>query len=154
MSKFKIIRDTREKPGHGWNFRATQYCEGQELKALPTGDYSIEGREEEFCIERKASTAEIAKNFLEKRFWNEIERLQTFKHAYIIFEFSLDDVINFPRGSGIPKAAQRKMRISSNFLLAKIAELQVKYGIHVIFAGDSQQAQRMALCIIKKVHNS
>ena len=44
MSKFTIIRDTREKKGHGWWFDESSHCTGTEVKKLDVGDYSIKGR--------------------------------------------------------------------------------------------------------------
>ena len=61
MSKFTVIRDTREKKGHGWWFDESSHCTGTEVKKLDVGDYSIKGREEIVCIERKESVSEIAK---------------------------------------------------------------------------------------------
>lgn len=151
-SKFTIIRDTREKDGHGWNFRASKYCDGQELQALKTGDYSIAGFEDKFCIERKGSVAEVAKNISEDRFWREVERMEAMPYRFIIFEFPMSDIVNFPNVSAIPRNRRKYIKISGNYLLSKILDLQIKHNIVCIFLDDKYHSQRVALAIIKKVH--
>jgi len=42
MSRFHIIKDTREKDGHGWWFEENQYCSGTTKTKVNIGDYTIE----------------------------------------------------------------------------------------------------------------
>jgi len=148
-NKFTVIRDTREQKG--WFFKETEYCAGMVDKKLDTGDYSIEGLEDLLCIERKASTAEIANNFIDKRFERELERMQEFNYKFLILEFSLGDIISFPVGSDIPKKTWGRLRISGNFLLKRLGEIQVNYGIGIIPCGDKYSAWQMANSIMKRV---
>ena len=53
MTRFTVIRDTREKEGHGWWFDENAYCIGTEKTKLDIGDYSIKDKEHILCIERK-----------------------------------------------------------------------------------------------------
>ena len=62
MSKFTVIRDTREKEGHGWWYEEDAYCIGTEATKLDVGDYSIKDKEHILCIERKESISELAGN--------------------------------------------------------------------------------------------
>ena len=78
MSRFKIIKDTREKKGHGWWFEEDAYCIGTEVSKVDVGDYAIEGMEHLLCIERKESVSEFAGNCGEKRFHRELEKMATF----------------------------------------------------------------------------
>jgi len=149
MSKYWIIKDTREKTG--WNFQESESCKGTKSQALETGDYSVEGLEDLLCIERKASVAELAANVTQKRFQNEIERMQEYKHAFIILEFSINDILAFPVGSNIPKKKWKYIKIKGPFILKKISEYQVKYNIHVIPCGNSSNAEYLAYNIMKKV---
>ena len=68
MTRFTVIRDTREKEGHGWWFDENAYCIGTEKTKLDIGDYSIKDKEHILCIERKESVSELAGNCGEKRF--------------------------------------------------------------------------------------
>ena len=58
---FTVIKDTREQDG--WTFERfdTRYhtCTGMVLQKLETGDYSLKGMENIFCVERKGSVAEL-----------------------------------------------------------------------------------------------
>ena len=56
MSKYRVIKDTREKDG--WTFTEYDKCEGMDMDALHTGDYTLKGFEDVVCIERKASVSE------------------------------------------------------------------------------------------------
>ena len=75
----KILIDTREK--QGWNFEGFEKCEAQEVIGLKTGDYTLEGLETSLCIERKASTGEVALNLGKKRktFEAEMDRASQFR---------------------------------------------------------------------------
>lgn len=150
-SKFTIIRDTREKVGHGWNFRATKYCEGQVKAALKTGDYSLAGHEDNFCIERKGSISEFANNLVEKRFWNELERMKEMEHKYIICEFPFSDICDFPHSLAVSRRIKSRLRVTSEILLSKLCDIYMM-GIPVIFIDRPADAQRLALKLCKKVH--
>ena len=149
-NKFTVIRDTREQ--NGWFFKESDYCSGMVDRKLDTGDYSIEGLEDILCIERKASTAEIANNFVDKRFDRELERMTDFEFRFLLLEFSLEDVRAFPVGSDIPKKTWSKLRVSGNFLMKKITEIQTHYGVHVVPCGDKLSAWHMASSIMKRIY--
>lgn len=125
---YKILRDKREKARY-WTFPNTEDAH------LVTGDYTIANLEDVFIIERKASTGELSNNITKKQFEAELKRMQKFKHAYIICEFTLEDVFNFPYNSSIPKYLWRKLRVTSHFILSRIAEIEAKYKVKFIFAG-------------------
>ena len=95
--KFVVIKDTREQKG--WIFHSGDACDGMKPGTLKTGDYTLEGFEDAVCIERKKSVEEVANNVgkEKKRFNAEMERIQEYPFKYIICEFSMSDVINYPR---------------------------------------------------------
>ena len=66
---YTIIIDTREQ--QPWAFKHHSVAN----RKLDTGDYSMEGFEDIFTIERKKSISEIANNIVESRFSNALERL-------------------------------------------------------------------------------
>lgn len=131
--KYRVIRDTREQ--RGWHFDESSSCLGTVVGTLRTGDYTIEGYEKTFVIERKGSTGEVAQNILQSRFERELERLEGFALPFLICEFTLDDVMRFPHNSGIPRPRWPKIRITPHFLLKRLVEFQVKYKTKFIFAG-------------------
>ena len=151
MSRFTVIRDTREKEDQGWWFAETNYCTGTLQEKLDTGDYSLQGYEDKLCIERKGSISEFANNLVEKRFTDVLDRMKGFPHKYIILEFDLENILCFPEKSGIPKYRWKTLKVTPNFLLKRVADIQVKYNIPIIFCGNKDGAQAMVLSIFKRV---
>ena len=115
-SEYIILRDTREK--NGWTFQSFDRCKAVKDWGLKTGDYTARGLEKSLVIERKASTGELAMNLGQKRkpFEAEMERMSNFRWAYIVCEFSIDDIMSFPENSGIPKKRWQYMRMNGKFI--------------------------------------
>ncbi len=132
--KYTVVRDVQEKANF-WHFGKASTCGGTIVESLKTGDYTLRGLEKIFIVERKHSSGELAGNLTKKQFTRELERMQQFKHAYCVCEFLLEDLFNFPYNSGIPRYVWPKLRVSSNFLLKKLFELECKYSCKFIFAG-------------------
>lgn len=145
-NEFTIIIDTREQ--QPWLF--DHYTTAS--KKLDTGDYSIEGLENLVAIERKKSVSEFANNITESRFKDVILRLSSIKHSFLLMEFDLEDILIYPVGSNVPKKMWDKIKISPSFIIKHILELQMNHNIKVIFCGDSDNAEKMAEFILKKVN--
>lgn len=143
---FTIIVDTREQ--NSWEFGNHTTSRTK----LDTADYSIEGLEHLLAIERKQSVSEVATNITEKRFPAFLERMSEIPHKFILFEFDLEDVYNFPVGSEIPKSKWDKLKVKNNYILKQISLFHVKYGIHTIFCGDADNAEKMAVRIMRTVY--
>lgn len=146
-----IIQDNQEKIP--WNFAF--YGIEQITKSLNTGDYTLQGYEDVLCIERKSSTGELANNIGMKwaPFKRELERMYDFPEKYLICEFPESNIFNFPLYSTIPKSAWPKMKITANFLCSRIALIQEKYNITVLFADDKFDAEKIAINIFKEIIN-
>jgi ERCC4-type nuclease len=146
FSNFHIIVDTREQ--HPWAFDHME----KTVSKLDTGDYSLRGLENIFCIERKGSVSEFANNITEKRFKDVIDRMSTIQHAFLLLEFDLEDVLIYPVGSNVPKRMWDRLKISPKFILKHLIELQILHNIKVIFCGDASNAEKMAISIMRKVY--
>lgn len=145
-NEFTIIIDTREqKP---WIFEHHAKANHK----LDTGDYSIEGLENILAIERKRNIAEFANNITESRFSDVVDRLSKIKYSFILFEFNMDQVMTYPIGSNIPKKLWNKIRISPAFLLKHIIDLQLNHNIKIIFCGNSENAEKVALSLMRRVY--
>jgi ERCC4-type nuclease len=145
-NNFHIIVDTREQ--QPWSFdHHVVSCE-----KLDTGDYSVRGLENTLCIERKKSVSEIANNITEKRFKDVVGRMAQYKYSFLLLEFDFDNVLSYPVGSNVPKRMWDKLKISPNFIIKHLVELQVFFNIKVLFCGSPSNAERMALSIMKKVY--
>lgn len=142
---FTIIIDTREQ--QPWTF--DHYATAK--RKLDTGDYSIVGLEHLVGIERKKSISEFANNIVEKRFIDVVTRLSKLKYPFLLFEFDLQDVLIYPIGSTVPKRMWNNIKISPAFLMKNIIELQLLHNIHVMFCGSSDNAEKMAEYLLKKV---
>lgn len=144
--EFEIIVDTREQMP--WEFGAHTTSR----QKLDTGDYAIKGLENILAIERKQSVSEIANNITETRFPAFLKRMQEIPYRFMLFEFDLEDVYTFPEGSDVPKRLWEKLRVSNNYILKCISKFQIDYGIHVIFCGDSDNAEKMAVRIMRTIY--
>lgn len=151
MDKFTIIRDTREQ--NPLSFRATEYCNGHIDQKIEHGDYSLVGLEDKIFVERKASASELARNITEARFDRLLENCANYPYKFIICEFSLQDVINFPYKNGLPKSVVQKIKIRGKFILSKLQNYQIHHGVQVVFCGSRIYAQKYILDLLKKIHN-
>ena len=143
---FTIIVDTREQMPWEFGFHSTS------KRKLDTGDYSIEGYESIFTVERKRSVSEIANNISESRFKDVLQRMGSIPHSFMLMEFNLEEVYQFPVGSDIPKKMWDKLRISGNYIMKYLIEAQLNYNIHILFCGDAENAERTAVSIMKRIY--
>lgn len=148
---FTVLRDSKEHEGHGWLFPADPEsgCLGTTVKGLPTGDYSLEGFEKVVSIERKRNTGEFAMNASQDRFERELARLQEFPVRFVVLEFTLDDIWNFPANSGIPRSKWRFLRTTPDFLLKRLVELSSTYEVPFVPCG--RLGREFALSVFKRV---
>lgn len=136
---FTIIQDTREKKP--WTFQATGSVHDVKVIKLDTGDYSIQGMEEEFMVERKASVDELFMNLGVQwaRFEREMERAKPYKYKYLVIEATMREIY---RGS-------RYSKMSGRFIMARLVYLQFKYGMNVIFAGSGMHVPGFIVQLMK-----
>lgn len=152
-TKFNVIRDTQEKKNF-WTFANYEEVEQVIDRKLPTGDYTIEGFEENLCIERKHNISELAKNINEDRFERELERMNQFYYPYVLLEFGLDEVDNYPNVSCVPYKIRPKIKVRGPFIFKKLAEMSVKYQVHIIPCGHPKYAEELAMSIMKRVYEA
>lgn len=146
---FNIIQDTREQKPLDFNNDAV----GQVIVTkLDTGDYSIQGLEDILCVERKSGLMEFYNNCTQPRFWREMERMAGYKYKFLIMEFPLKDIQDFPYSLNVAKSVWSKLTLSPQYLLSCISRIQVDYGINVIFAENRDLISSMMISIMKKVY--
>jgi ERCC4-type nuclease len=150
--KFTVIKDTREQDGY--YFSDFNRCAGMIEEKLDTGDYSILGLEDKICIERKGCVEELAINLGSKKytFLDEIERMKTFPHKYLVLEFSLDDLLKFPEQSRIPIKNKLSVKITGRYMLKCLIEFELYNDVHVLFCGDKHSAFLAVSSIFKRVN--
>lgn len=122
--KFTVLRDSREKAGAGWKFRASANCTGMITRKLETGDYSLADYEDVIMIERK-TIGDLWGSLTHgrERFMREMDRAKEYPARFLIIEGTVKDIMNGFRYS----------KVSPDFIFASLISLQIKYGIHVIY---------------------
>jgi ERCC4-type nuclease len=150
MRELKVIRDTRER--EPWPLENSSFVGEVRDECLETGDYTLVGLEKVLCIERKKSITEFANNIVQERFIKEIERMGSFKYKYFIFEFNLQNVLDFPNKCGIPADKIKTIRVNPQLIMKFLADVQIRHGVHVLFCGTAKNAQYMAISLMRKVH--
>jgi hypothetical protein len=124
------------------------------VRKLETGDYSIEGMEDKLCIERKGRLSELAINLGsdKRRFMDEIERMKKFPFKFLVLEFSLQDVMDFPERSDIPEEKWPTLKITNKYILKMLIEFQMYDDIHVIFCENRKNAKLVVNSILKRIN--
>lgn len=141
-----VIVDTKEK--QPWTFNSFPTI-STTASSLKTGDYTIDGMEDILCIERKKSVAEFAQNITQARFLRELVRMKDFSYRFILLEFDLRHVDDFPME--LPFRVRSIIKVNSAFIMKKIVEIQIKYDINILMCSNRGYAENMAYSIIKMV---
>ena len=137
--RYSVVRDSREKNEQGWFFFETDFCAGMITEKLDVGDYTLKGFEDIFTIERKGSVTEFVGNLTQKRFFNELERGKDLKHLWLVLEFDMISLINYPKIPEVPRHVAKQIRFKGYAALSKTIELQVLYpNVKVLFTGPEK----------------
>ena len=149
IKQFTAIADTREQQPLEFD---SPYIDSVVVKKLDTGDYSIVGLEDMLCIERKNGIAEFYRNITQERFENELERMRAFKYRFLVLECSLSEVMDVPYSLGLNKKQTEMCKLKPKYVLMKISEIQVNYGVHVVFAETREGVTEIVTNIMKRVY--
>ncbi len=149
INQFIVIQDTREQKPLEFD---SPYIEKVRINKLDTGDYTIEGMENILTIERKGSLVEFYRNATQTRFEDELIRMQAYKYRFLVLEFSLSEVLAIPYSLGL-SAKQREMcKVSPKYIMSKISEIQVDYGVNVVFAETREIVTDVITNIMRRVY--
>lgn len=149
-SKYVVIRDSREKLGKGWVFPSGKgRCQGTIVEKMDEGDYTLQGYEDRLCIERKGSVSEVARNITQDRFGAELQRMEKYDFPFVLLEFTMDDLVKYPKGCGMPLKQQIKVKAKGKFFLKRIMEIQFNYKTKVMFCG--QYGEEIAISIFNRM---
>lgn len=152
LTDYVVIRDKREKVGYGWTFTKSKYfdrkrpprCIDMELGTLTTGDYTLQGYEDIVTIERKDGFVELWNNYGHReRFEKEMDRMSSFKYAYILIESSITpEVLEL-------SPPQYKTGVPGKALIKWIITLGMKYNVQILPVGRC--GKQMAQLIFEEV---
>ena len=134
MERIGIVIDTREQ--NGYSFEAPTV-----RRALPAGDYSLDGSEDRVTVERK-SLVDFAQTVIRarRRFHAELRKLARYEYACIVVEGSLRDVIEGVYGSGAHPHA----------VFGAVISICVDWGVPVYFCGDRQTAKQFVEAYLER----
>ena len=78
--------------------------------------------------------------------------MKDFRFSFLVCEFDMDDIINFPENSGIPKAQQSKVKVTGRYMLKSLLEFQMWYDTKILFCGSKHNAFLVTNSIFKRVN--
>jgi len=132
-----IVIDTREKLPYSFSEESVA---GSVRKALPAGDYSVEGFETAIAVERKTLADYISSMIHARdRFTRELHALHAYPFAWIIVEASLDDLLHGNYASRAHPAS----------LLGLTVMIMTTYRIPVLFAHDRPGARALTEALLR-----
>lgn len=122
-----IVIDTREQEPYSFDPRLT----GAVRRALPAGDYSVEGLEERVAVERKTLDDFVSTVIHSRaRFRKELRKLAGYPAACVVVEAGvLDVLLHRYRGDAHPNA-----------VLGNALSVILDYRVPVFFCGNRQAA--------------
>jgi ERCC4-type nuclease len=135
-----IVIDSREQ--RPYSFAAWQGAPPV-TRALPAGDYSVDGLEHRIAIERKSlSDAYGTFGGGRDRFERELQKLAEIDFAAVIIEASMWQALMYP-----PARVQKFT--PKHFNRAWIAWAQ-RYGVHFLFCETRELAQRQTYLLLER----
>jgi len=124
-----IIADTREQLPYAFESRWAVTVR----RALPAGDYSVEGWETSVAVERKTIEDFVHSVIRDRdRFKKELTKLSEYPHACVVVEAGLTDVLLVRYSSGA----------HPNSVFGAVVSICVDHGVPVYFCGDRQTARK------------
>ena len=129
MEPITIIADTREQLPYAFESRWAVTVR----RALPAGDYSVEGWETSVAVERKTIEDFVHSVIRDRdRFKKELTKLSEYPHACVVVEAGLTDVLLVRYSSGA----------HPNSVFGAVVSICVDHGVPVYFCGDRQTARK------------
>lgn len=139
MDKTIIIVDTREQEPYEFDPETVDV----KRRALTAGDYSLNGFEDQACIERK-SLPDYVQSVIKQRdrFLKEVKKLSEIPHSCVVVECDLSDIMGKRYRSGV----------HPNSVLGATLSLMIDHKIPVCFCSDRQLARTFTEMYLKRVY--
>ncbi len=137
--RITVVVDTREQEPYHFDPDSVTTTR----RALPAGDYSLEGWEDQVAVERKTLEDLVATVIRShKRFRKEVERLAEFEAACVVVEANLSDILTRGYRSGA----------HPNAVLGAVLSIVVDFRLPVFFCSDRQAACRFVEGYLRRAH--
>lgn len=139
MSRATIVVDTREQEPFAFDSARVDTVR----KALPAGDYSLAGWENQVAIERKSLEDFVSTVIRSReRFTRELDRLHGYESAAVVVEGNLADVLAHNYRSGAHPAS----------VFGAALSIIIDHEIPVYFCSDRQIARRFVEEFLLRFH--
>lgn len=139
MDRIAVVVDTREQQGYEFNPERVTVVR----RALPAGDYSLEGHEASVAVERKSLEDFVSTVIRDReRFHRELNKLQSYQASCIVVEANLRDVLE----------GCYRSRAHPNAILGAILSIVVDFGVPVYFCSDRQAACLFVESFLSRYH--
>ena len=134
-----VVVDTREQEPYAFDPRELAVVR----RALPAGDYSLDGHEAALAIERKALEDFVASVIRDRdRFGRELHLFSGYELACVVVEASVEDILAHRYRSGA----------HPNSVFGATLSIIVDLGVPVFFCGDRQIACRFVAGLLLRYH--
>ena len=136
-----IVIDTREQMPYRFDPTYVTVT----LRALPAGDYSLEGHETSVAVERK-SLPDFVGSVIQNRdrFERELARLSSYEAACVLVEADLRDVTE----------GRYRSHAHTNSVMGSAIALYVDYGVPFIFCSTREIAARFTAGYLRRIHRN
>lgn len=132
-----VIVDTREQLPFTFDPAAFRVVR----RALPAGDYSVEGGEHRVAIERKSLDDYVASVIAHReRFGRELQKLAALELGCVVVEGSLEDVV----------AKRYRSGAHPNAVLGATVSIVADRRVPVFFCSDRQLARRFVEGVLRR----
>ncbi|MBI5843193.1 MAG: hypothetical protein HZB23_00825 [Deltaproteobacteria bacterium] len=139
MGRITVVVDSREQLPYAFDPGRTEVVR----RALPAGDYSIEGHVESVAVERKTLEDFVSTVIRSrKRFTRELRLLSGYAAACVVVEADLRDVLDCRYRSGV----------HPNAVLGAVLSIVIDFGVPVFFCSDRQAACRFVEDFLHRYH--
>lgn len=132
-----MIITVNQQKKNPFYFEKEQYKIAQiQRKSLPFGDYSLQGMENEICIISKSLDDFVTMLCDEKPdYWEQAKR---FERCALMLECSYFDIGKY-----------NKNGITKDFIVKKVNELYIKYGINISYCGNTAGAEHATYSLLE-----
>ena len=137
--RITIVVDTREQEPYPFDSEGVTATR----RALPAGDYSLDGWEDQVAVERKTLEDLVSTVIrFRERFRTELERLAGYSSACIVVEANLSDIL----------ARRYRSGAHPNAVLGSVLSIVVDFRVPVFFCSDRQGARAFVEGYLRGVH--
>jgi ERCC4-type nuclease len=141
-NKLTIIIDTREQ--NPFLFTSIIPAPATVVSTLQTGDYSLQGYENQITVERKSLNdlfSTVGKG--RKRFEAELQRMVEYRFAAVVVEADWLTVLRKP---------PTRSRLNPKTIYASVIAWQIRYGVHFWFCPNREFAQKTTYRLLDRFY--